>query len=86
MRYCVAMKPRIHPAQLAVFEPTEQEIQHAAYLIWEEAGRPAGRDWEIWFAARERLKHRAPAHLAGHRGPASREGLSEESVRAIVAD
>ena len=25
-------------------EPMEQEIQHAAYLLWEEAGRPPGRD------------------------------------------
>lgn len=38
--------------------PTEQEIQHAAYLLWIEAGRPAGRDLEFWHAAREMLLHR----------------------------
>jgi hypothetical protein len=39
-------------------EPTEQEIQHAAYLLWVEAGRPDGRDLEFWHAAREMLLHR----------------------------
>jgi hypothetical protein len=43
-------------------EPTEQEIQHAAFLLWEEQGRPAGRDLEIWLAAKERLKHALPHH------------------------
>ena len=80
------MKPRIHPAQLAVFEPSEKQIQHAAYLMWEEAGKPAGRDREIWFAARERLLRLAPAHVAAPRGPATQHGLSEKSVQAILAD
>jgi hypothetical protein len=39
-------------------EPTEAEIQHAAYLLWIESGRPAGRDLEHWHAAREMLCHR----------------------------
>jgi hypothetical protein len=39
-------------------EPTEQEIQHAAYLLWVENGRPEGRDLEHWFAAKEMLCHR----------------------------
>jgi hypothetical protein len=39
-------------------EPTETEIQHAAYLLWIENGRPEGRDLEHWFAARELLAHR----------------------------
>lgn len=38
--------------------PTEAEIQHAAYLIWVEEGRPEGRDFEHWLAAREMLCHR----------------------------
>lgn len=42
--------------------PSETEIQHTAYFLWEAAGCPAGRDQEFWFAARERLRHRAPAH------------------------
>jgi hypothetical protein len=45
-------------------EPTEAQIQHEAYRLWLEAGRPAGRDLEHWLAARELLRHRhgrAPA-------------------------
>jgi len=49
------MKPRNHP-QL-VLEPAERDIQHTAYLLWEQAGCPAGRDQEFWFSARERLRH-----------------------------
>lgn len=39
-------------------EPTESEIQHAAYLLWIEDGRPEGRDLEHWHAAKEMLCHR----------------------------
>lgn len=39
-------------------EPTEARIQHAAYLLWIEDGRPEGRDLAHWFAAREMLCHR----------------------------
>lgn len=81
------MKPRTHhPAQPPVFEPTDQQIQHTAYLMWDAAGKPAGRDLEIWLAAKERVKHGTPAHVPAPRGPAAGDGLSDESVRAIVAD
>ena len=39
-------------------EPTEAEIQHAAYLLWVEDGRPEGRNLEHWQQAREMLAHR----------------------------
>jgi hypothetical protein len=39
-------------------EPTEAEIQHAAYLLWVEDGRPEGRDLEHWLTAKEMLCHR----------------------------
>jgi len=39
-------------------EPTEAEIQHAAYLLWIENGRPEGRDLEHWLEAKELLCHR----------------------------
>ena len=39
-------------------EPTEAEIQHAAYLLWIENGRPEGCDLDHWLAAREMLCHR----------------------------
>jgi hypothetical protein len=39
-------------------EPSEAEIQHAAYLLWIENGRPEGRDLEHWLSAKEMLCHR----------------------------
>lgn len=45
-------------------EPTEAEIQHAAYLLWIENGRPEGRDHEHWLEAKELLCHR---HGRDHR-------------------
>ncbi len=41
-------------------EPSEEQIQHAAYYLWEAEGKPAGRDLEIWLTAKERLRHRLP--------------------------
>jgi hypothetical protein len=41
-------------------EPAEKEIAHAAYYLWEAAGRPAGRDQDFWFTAREILCHALP--------------------------
>lgn len=46
-------------------EPTEAEIQHAAYLIWIESGQQPDRDVENWFAAREFLRH--------HHAPGSKQ-------------
>jgi hypothetical protein len=45
-------------AAVVSHEPTEAEIQHAAYLLWVENGRPEGRDLDHWWAAREMLCHR----------------------------
>ena len=51
-------------------EPSETEIQHAAYYLWLENGKPEGRDRENWFAAKELLRHRhAPAVKAHRRQP-----------------
>jgi len=50
-------------------EPTEAEIQHAAYLLWIENGRPEGRDLEHWLAAKELLCHRHGRIAAPRRRP-----------------
>jgi hypothetical protein len=48
--------------------PSEAEIQHAAYLLWIENGRPDGCDLEHWLAAKEMLCHRHGRDSAtGHR-------------------
>ena len=35
--------------------PSEEEIARAAYFLWEQEGRPHGRDQEHWRRAREQL-------------------------------
>jgi hypothetical protein len=40
-------------------EPGEEEIAALAHAIWEDEGRPEGRDKEHWFMARERAAGRA---------------------------
>ncbi|MEO6243861.1 MAG: DUF2934 domain-containing protein [Opitutaceae bacterium] len=49
---------KTHRSACSVQEPTELEIQHAAYLLWIENGRPEGRDMEHWLEAKEMLCHR----------------------------
>lgn len=46
----------MHPTAHSLAGPTETEIQHAAYLLWIEEGRPEGRDLAHWLAAQHRLR------------------------------
>ena len=74
------MKPR-----LLTPEPTEHEIQHAAYLLWEQQGRPVGCDVEIWFAAKARLQHTLPHHGADpHRAKEAPHRASDAPVAVPV--
>ena len=41
--------PKSGPARLA--EPTGADIAQCAYAIWEQEGRPPGRDREYWLEA-----------------------------------
>ena len=43
-------------------EPSDSEIQPAAYLLWMDSGRPEAHDFELWLAAREMLCHRQVGH------------------------
>jgi hypothetical protein len=36
---------------------TNDMIRTAAYFLWEEAGRPIGRDLEFWTKAEEKLAY-----------------------------
>lgn len=40
----------------AMVKPDEEKIRKRAREIWEENGRPAGRDEEFWFQAERELK------------------------------
>jgi hypothetical protein len=38
--------------------PTEEQIKQLAHSLWEQEGRPEGRDVQHYLAAREILQHR----------------------------
>jgi hypothetical protein len=40
--------------------PADQAIRERAYLLWEQSGRPAGRDLEFWSHAADALAAAAP--------------------------
>jgi hypothetical protein len=40
----------------AMAKPDEENIRRRAKEIWEESGRPIGRDEEFWFQAERELK------------------------------
>lgn len=41
----------------AVAEPSKQEIEARAYQLWEQAGRPEGREAEFWRLAEQELRN-----------------------------
>jgi hypothetical protein len=48
--------PEPEPVKPPTQEPTVEEITRVAHSIWEEAGRPEGRDVEHWLEAESRLR------------------------------
>jgi hypothetical protein len=62
--------------------PTEDDIQRLAYNLWEQEGRPDGRDQSHWFAAKQILEQTA-AH--GGTGPTSTvEASVPSSTRGLA--
>jgi len=58
------------PGAGALPEPTEEEIQKAAYFLWLEHGRPEGRELDTWLAAKELVRHHH-GHAGGLHFPPS---------------
>ena len=58
-------------------EELKQRITEHARQLWEEDGRPEGRDMEYWLQAEEEL---APLSVAGEEDPM--EALDHEPPRA----
>ena len=38
-------------------EPSKEEIEARAYQLWEQAGRPVGREKEFWNLAEQELRN-----------------------------
>ena len=41
----------------------EQSVRETAYFLWEQDGRPPGREQEYWFSALERCLQRRQSDL-----------------------
>jgi hypothetical protein len=52
--------------QKEVAMPTEEQIRELAYQMWEQQGRPEGKDVEHYFAAKQILEEQeaAQAHAS----------------------
>ena len=73
---CVAPSPPYPPwgaapiKEAAMENPTKEQITHRAYELWEQAGKPEGRDQEFYYQAEQELRDadkssalRTPDHL-----------------------
>jgi hypothetical protein len=58
------MKASATPAGSASRQITTESIASRAYALWEQAGRPLGRDVEYWLQAESQLKADAQSFLA----------------------
>jgi hypothetical protein len=52
----------LHKQEMQLSEPTEQEIteqeiRECAHRLWEQAGKPEGREDEFWHAAEQELRN-----------------------------
>jgi hypothetical protein len=63
-------------------EELRRRIAERARQLWEEAGRPEGRDMEYWLEAEEEL---APLSVAGHRQVDAGEDREAPSLIGAVA-
>lgn len=52
----------------------EQSVRETAYFLWEQDGRPPGREQEYWFSALERCLQRRQSDLELQRSLKKRGG------------
>lgn len=60
----VAKTPEAKPAASQRREFTTETIAAYAYSLWEQSGRPHGRDQEFWLQAEQKLKQEAQSLAA----------------------
>jgi hypothetical protein len=60
--------------------PTEQQIKELAYALWEQEGRPDGRDQEHFYRARQILEDQERANIVKLPPPPPRSKLAAPAV------
>lgn len=60
------------PEEAKVTATSHDQIRDRAYALWEEAGRPDGRDKEFWEAAERQLSERSDLDLSQERDEVQR--------------
>jgi hypothetical protein len=75
-------KPNMQNPTQPHLSSNPEQIAFAAYSLWEQAGRPEGRDLEFWFQAERHLAPAATDSLSGNgHGPA---GLPRTTSRNSI--
>jgi hypothetical protein len=60
-------------------KPTEEQIRSRAHELWEQAGRPEGREDEFWYLAEQEFQS------AGDGGDPGTEHLGRYLVHEMIA-
>ncbi len=61
--------------------PTEQQIKQLAHSLWEQEGRPEGRDMDHYLAAKQILEEQKAAKKRGN-SPRSKTASKPSGTRA----
>lgn len=54
----ISVKAKLKQKSKFTEEEVFEFIQDRAYRLWDQAGRPQGRDWDFWFKAEKQVKER----------------------------
>ena len=60
----------------------ESSIRHRAYAIWEEEGRPDGREWDHWERASQEVMKPAPRMIEPT--PQTKRKTGKGRIRAVL--
>lgn len=67
-------------------KPTEQELREAAYYLWEQEGRPDGKDFDHWIRANAELGRAAAVSKAtksaADKSPAAKKPAAKRTATA----
>jgi hypothetical protein len=65
---------------LILIMTTNPEIAKRAYELWEQAGRPAGKDVELWLQAEAAAQTQAQANKSGRAQPLQKTPKPRRSI------